>query len=64
LIRTVITPAGLKKPCSAADLGMLQIFWPATAGQVLNHVMPALANVKPAVQVEVEYLPESRSPQT
>jgi len=64
LIPTVITPAGLKKPCSAADLAMPQISGPATAEQVLNHVLPALANVKPAVQVEVEYLPESPSPQT
>lgn len=31
----------------------------ATAEQVLNHVLPALANVKPGVTVAVDYLPES-----
>jgi len=34
----------------------------ATAEQVLNHVLPALANVKPGVTVTVDYLPESLSP--
>lgn len=31
----------------------------ATAEQVLNHVLPALANVKPGVTVSVDYRPES-----
>lgn len=29
--------------------------FPATAEQVLNHLLPALARVKPGVEVEVEY---------
>ncbi|HET6918812.1 MAG TPA: hypothetical protein VFI46_05015 [Jiangellaceae bacterium] len=34
----------------------------AQAEQVLNHVLPALAKVKPGVTVTVDYLPESTSP--
>ena len=30
----------------------------ATAEQVLNHVLPALANVKPNAAITVEYTPE------
>jgi hypothetical protein len=30
----------------------------ATAEQVLNHLLPALAGVKPKVRVVVEYVPE------
>ena len=28
---------------------------PATAEQVLNHLLPALAKVKPGIEVEVQY---------
>lgn len=31
----------------------------ATAEQVLNHILPALANVKPGVKLTVEYMPAS-----
>jgi hypothetical protein len=31
----------------------------ATAEQVLNHILPALAEVKPGVKVTVEYAPDS-----
>lgn len=31
----------------------------ATAEQVLNHLLPALANVQPGVTVAVEYVPEN-----
>jgi hypothetical protein len=31
----------------------------ATAEQVLNHILPALAKVKPGVDVTVEYTPDS-----
>lgn len=34
----------------------------ATAEQVLNHLLPALADVKPGVKVSVEYVPEASSP--
>jgi hypothetical protein len=34
----------------------------ATAEQVLNHVLPALAEVKPDVRVTVEYLPGGTLP--
>lgn len=34
----------------------------ATAEQVLNHILPALAKVKPDVKVTVEYTPEDRAP--
>ncbi len=30
----------------------------ATAEQVLNHILPALAKVKPGVKVTVEYTPD------
>ena len=30
----------------------------ATAEQVLNHILPALARVKPGVKVTVEYTPD------
>ncbi|NLB65499.1 MAG: hypothetical protein GX803_03400 [Lentisphaerae bacterium] len=29
-----------------------------TAEQVLNHLLPALADIKPGLTVQVEYLPE------
>ena len=32
--------------------------FPATAEQVLNHLLPALARVKPGLTVEVEYKPK------
>ncbi|MFA5943949.1 MAG: hypothetical protein WC876_05740 [Candidatus Thermoplasmatota archaeon] len=31
--------------------------FPATAEQVLNHLLPALASVKPGLTVEVQYRP-------
>ncbi len=31
----------------------------ATAEQVLNHILPALAQVKPGVKIRVEYLPDA-----
>jgi hypothetical protein len=31
----------------------------ATAEQVLNHLLPALAGLQPRIQVEVEYHPKS-----
>ncbi len=36
--------------------------FPATAEQVLNHVLPALAGIKPGVTIEVEHYddPEER----
>ncbi len=34
----------------------------ATAEQVLNHILPALARVKPGVNVVVEYVPELGGP--
>jgi hypothetical protein len=34
----------------------------ATAEQVLNHILPALAKVKPGVEVMVEYVPDSSAP--
>ena len=34
----------------------------ATAEQVLNHVLPALADMKPSLRVSVEYVPEDTSP--
>jgi len=36
--------------------------FPATAEQVLNHVLPALAGIKPGVTIEVEHFddPEER----
>lgn len=34
----------------------------ATAEQVLNHILPALAKVKPDVEVTVEYTPENSAP--
>jgi hypothetical protein len=34
----------------------------ATAEQVLNHVLPALADIKPSLRVAVEYVPEDPSP--
>ena len=30
----------------------------ATAEQVLNHILPALAQVKPAVKIRVDYVPD------
>ena len=36
----------------------------ATAEQVLNHVLPALAKVKPGVKVMVEYTPEGTTLET
>lgn len=33
----------------------------ATAEQVLNHILPALAKVKPGMKVTVQYLPKSDS---
>lgn len=35
----------------------------ATAEQVLNHILPALAKVKPGVKVSVEYTPEGTAPE-
>jgi hypothetical protein len=32
--------------------------FPATAEQVLNHVLPALAGIKPGITVEVEHYDE------
>ena len=34
----------------------------ATAEQVLNHILPALAQVKPSMQVSVEYVPDVSGP--
>jgi hypothetical protein len=34
----------------------------ATAEQVLNHVLPALADIKSSLRVAVEYVPEDPSP--
>ena len=34
----------------------------ATAEQVLNHILPVLAKVKPGVEVMVEYVPDSSAP--
>jgi hypothetical protein len=34
----------------------------ATAEQVLNHLLPILARVKPEVDVFVEYVPEAATP--
>jgi hypothetical protein len=34
----------------------------ATAEQVLNHVLPALVDIKPTLRVAVEYVPDSPSP--
>jgi hypothetical protein len=34
----------------------------ATGEQVLNHVLPALAKVKPGAKVTAEYVPESGVP--
>ena len=34
----------------------------ATAEQVLNHILPALAKVKPGVKITVEYTPDSTVP--
>jgi hypothetical protein len=34
----------------------------ATAEQVLNHILPALAKVKPGVEVMVEYVPDRSAP--
>ena len=36
----------------------------ATAEQVLNHILPALAKVKPGVKVTVEHTPEGTSLET
>lgn len=36
----------------------------ATAEQVLNHILPALAKVKPGVKVTVEYAPEGTMRET
>lgn len=34
----------------------------ATAEQVLNHILPVLANVKPGVKVTAEHLPDGMTP--
>ena len=34
----------------------------ATAEQVLNHILPALAQVKPSLKVNVEYVPDVSGP--
>jgi hypothetical protein len=34
----------------------------ATAEQVLNHILPALSQVKPGVKVSVDYVPEVSGP--
>ena len=34
----------------------------ATAEHVLNHVLPALADIKPSLRVAVKYVPEDPSP--
>lgn len=34
----------------------------ATAEQVLNHILPALAKIKPGVQVTVDHVPDSTLP--
>ncbi len=45
--------------------GLLSWHWRAgyPSPQFLNHVLPTLANIKPGVQIAVEYPPESPSPQ-
>ena len=48
------------------DSGWYQITAPgnrhkATAEQVLNHVLPALAKVRPGVKVTVEYMPNGNA---
>ena len=36
----------------------------ATAEQVLNHILPALAGVKPGVELTVEHTPERTAPES